>query len=62
MSPDVLNFLAVILARQSVSAADPNFDTAAALVSKARRELLVELEAARPDALSGSDIEGADAG
>lgn len=43
MSPDVLDFLALILSQQSVSAADPNFDQTAALVSKARRELLEAL-------------------
>ena len=44
LSPDVLNFLAVILSQQSVSAADPNFDETAALISKARRELLAALK------------------
>lgn len=45
LSPDVLNFLAVILSQQSVSAGDPHFDETAALISKTRRELLAALEA-----------------
>lgn len=49
MSPDVLNFLAVILSQQSVSAADPNFDAAAALVGKARRELIAAIESAETE-------------
>ena len=46
MSPDVLNFLAVMLSRQSIPATDPDIEATAALVGKARRELLEALEAA----------------
>ncbi len=43
MSPDVLNFLAVMLSQQSIPATDPNIEDTAALVGKARRELLEAL-------------------
>ncbi len=45
-SEDVLNFLAVIVAAQSVTADRPDFDEAAALLGKTRREILAALEAA----------------
>lgn len=47
-STDVLNYLAVIVAAQSVSGDRADFDEAAALLGKTRRELLAALEEATP--------------
>ncbi len=43
MSPDVLNFLAVLLGQVSVPASAADFDEQVAIVSKARKELLAAL-------------------
>ena len=48
MSPDVLNLLAVLLGKFSVSAGAADFDEQAAIVSKARKELLAALAEAEP--------------
>ena len=50
MSPDVLNFLAMLLGQVSVAASAADFDEQAALVSKARRELLAALSEAEAEA------------
>lgn len=43
LSPDVLDFLAGVLSQVTVSASDADFDQRAAIISKARRELLAAL-------------------
>ena len=43
MSPDVLNFLAVLLGQVSVPASAADFDEQVAIISKARKELLAAL-------------------
>ena len=49
MSPEVLNFLAVLLGQVSVPASAADFDDQVAIVSKARKELLAALaEAEQP--------------
>lgn len=47
-SPDVLNYLAVLVSQQVVAASDPNFDESAAFLGKVRRELLAALNEADP--------------
>ena len=48
LSPDVLDFLALILSRQSLSISDPEFEKVAALMLKAKRELLAAIESTQP--------------
>lgn len=45
LSSDILNFLAILLSKVTLQATDPNLEQNAALIAKARIELLAALDA-----------------